>query len=256
MILNSSTPVVFAHRGASAHAPENTLSAFKLAREQGAQAIELDVQLTADEEIVVFHDATVDRITNSTGKIRDYILSELKKLNAGFAYGPAFQDERIPTLSEVFTEFNDFPLINIELKNLETPLDNLPQKVSDLVADFDMSKQVLISSFNSVALKRFNNINPDIPLGILIHSPLTLDTQRFFIPRLDRYRSVHLSSQALNQKRVNFIHSHNKLVFSYTINHPDEMIQSLSLGVDGFFTDDPGLALRTLADQDRIVHTG
>ncbi len=87
MIESLPRPVIFAHRGASAHAPENTLSAFKLARDLGANAIELDVQLTADQAIVVFHDTTVNRTTNATGNISDYTLSALKSLNAGHAYG-------------------------------------------------------------------------------------------------------------------------------------------------------------------------
>jgi len=121
-----------------------------------------------------------------------------------------------------------------------------------LINKFDIAEQVLISSFNPIALKQFYKINPNIPLGRLIHSPLSLDTLRFLIPRLDLYKSVHISSQALNKNRVNFLHSHNKLVFSYTLNHPEDMFRALEIGVDGFFTDDPGLAQRVLANLDNI----
>lgn len=109
MIGSLPKPVIIAHRGASAHAPENTLSAFNLARNLGAQAIELDVQLSLDQIVVVYHDTAVDRTTNSTGKIRDLPLSDLQNMNAGYIYGPAFENEIIPTLAQVFDDFSDFP---------------------------------------------------------------------------------------------------------------------------------------------------
>lgn len=244
-------PVIFAHRGASAHAPENTLSSFKLARDQGAKAIELDVQLTADRIVVVFHDSTLNRTTNGIGKISDYSLADLQNLNAGQAYGPAFTNERIPTLSEVFNEFSDIPLINIELKNLSSPLDDLPELVSHLIHDHQISDRVLISSFNRSALRKFYQLMPEIPLGRLVHSPLTLKYFELISSQLNIFRSVHVSSSALNTRRIEFLHSLDKLVFTYTLNHPSDMLDAINLGVDGFFTDDPGLAIRTL-EQNRL----
>jgi len=224
MTLTSSSPLVIAHRGASAHAPENTLSAFKLAIEQGASAIELDVQLTSDQEVVVFHDLTTDRITNTAGKIKKSKLEDLKKLNAGYAYGPAFQGERIPTLAEVFTKLPDIPLINIELKNLSTPFDDLPQKVLGLIHQHKKSEQVLISSFNTVALKTTHSLDPNIPLGRLLHSPLALIFKGLILSRFNIYSTVHLSSDAVNRDKINFLHSRGKSVYVYTLNHPAEVV--------------------------------
>jgi len=246
MIESLPSPVIFAHRGASVHAPENTLSAFKLARDQGANAIELDVQLTADQSVVVFHDATVDRTTNATGKISDYTLSALQNLNAGHAYGNAYVNERIPTLSDVFSEMPDFPMINIELKNLSSLADNLPKLVAELIRKHQMEDQVLISSFNPVALQNFNKIYPGISLGRLVHYPIVLEYFHLLSSRLKMFRSIHIPFTALNTSRINFFHSIGKLVFTYTLNHPGDMIKALKLGVDGFFTDDPGLAKRTI----------
>src|SRR5512145_1023455 len=93
-------PVIFAHRGASAHAPENTLAAFELAIAQQADAVELDVKLTADGQVIVFHDSTVDRTTNGHGKVQDMTLAELKALDAGSFLGSQFAGEKIPTLEE------------------------------------------------------------------------------------------------------------------------------------------------------------
>ena len=246
MIGSLPRPVIFAHRGASAHAPENTLSAFNLARDLGANAIELDVQLTSDQAVVVFHDTTVDRTTNATGKISDYSLTALMNLNAGHAYGSAFNNERIPSLADVFTELHDFPLINIELKNLSSPTNNLPVLVADLIQKHQMEDQVLISSFNPIALRKVHKINPDIPLGRIVHIPLALEYFHLFSFQLKTFRSFHIPFSLLNIRWIKFFHSMGKLVFTYTLNHPSDMIEALSLGVDGFFTDDPGLAKRTI----------
>src|SRR5512143_1463332 len=94
-------PVVFAHRGASAHAPENTLAAFELALAQDADAIELDVKLTADGQAVVIHDPTLNRTTGSQGSVKNMSLAELKSLDAGSYFSETYRGEKIPTLEEV-----------------------------------------------------------------------------------------------------------------------------------------------------------
>jgi glycerophosphoryl diester phosphodiesterase len=246
MVIKTSTPVIFAHRGASAHAPENTISAFRLAINQGVSAIELDVQLTADHEVIVFHDSILDRITNSKGKIKDYQLAELKQIDAGYAYGEAFRNEGIPTLSEVFSEISNASLFNIELKNLSSPLDNLPEKVLEIIRDHKCEDNVLISSFNPIALRRFYRLNQDILLGRLIHTPLIFNLQKHRSIKDDKFYSVHIAYSLLTEKRLAYIKSHGKKVYTYTLNHPDDILRALDLGVDGFFTDDPGLALRTI----------
>jgi len=93
---------IFAHRGDSAHAPENTLAAFELAAERGADGIELDAKLTADGEIVVIHDPAVDRTTDGTGMVAEMSLAALRELDAGSWFGDTFKGEQIPTLAEVF----------------------------------------------------------------------------------------------------------------------------------------------------------
>ena len=126
-------PVIFAHRGASAHAPENTLAAFELALAQQADALELDVKLSADGHVVVIHDATVDRTTNGHGRVRDLSLADLKKLDAGSFFSQAFAGENIPTLDEVFESFGKRTFINVELTNYSTPGDALVESVCMLV---------------------------------------------------------------------------------------------------------------------------
>src|SRR5512145_3180337 len=95
-------PFIFAHRGASAHAPENTLAAFQLALAQHADGIELDVKLTADGHVVVIHDPTIERTTGAKGRVKDMSLADLRSLDAGSFFAQTFQREKIPTLEEVF----------------------------------------------------------------------------------------------------------------------------------------------------------
>src|SRR5512140_263558 len=125
-------PVVFAHRGASAHAPENTLASFDLAFAQGADAIELDAQLTADGEIVVFHDATLDRATDGTGRLSQKTLAELRALDAGSSFSPKHRGEKIPLLEEVFDAVGKKLFINVELKNYHAPRNDLVPRVCEL----------------------------------------------------------------------------------------------------------------------------
>ncbi|RME06477.1 MAG: glycerophosphodiester phosphodiesterase, partial [Anaerolineae bacterium] len=160
-------PVIFAHRGASAHAPENTLVAFDLALRQGADALELDVKLSADGHVVVIHDATVDRTTDGSGRVNQMNLQTLKALDAGCRFDAAFCGERIPTLDEVLEAFGKRTFINIELTNYSSPWDDLPDKVADLVTAHGVEKRVLFSSFNPLALRRIHRRLPEVPIGLL-----------------------------------------------------------------------------------------
>ena len=126
MLESLTKPTIFAHRGASAHAPENTLASFELAVTQGAEAIELDAKLTADGQIVVFHDQTVNRTTNGSGKVLELPLAALKELDAGHWFDTSFQGITIPTLEEVFEAVGRKIFINVELTNYASPGDQLP----------------------------------------------------------------------------------------------------------------------------------
>ena len=139
-------PSIFAHRGSSAYAPENTIAAFELAVAQKADAIELDAKLCADGQVVVIHDQTVNRTTNGTGKVFELPLSGLKKLDAGNWFSAEFNGESIPTLGEVFEAVGNQIYINIELTNYASIRDDLPEKVVDLVKKHGMAERVLFSS--------------------------------------------------------------------------------------------------------------
>src|SRR3990170_7761080 len=135
MRTGTARPLIFAHRGASAYAPENTLAAFRLALDQGADGIELDAKLSADGEIVVIHDQTVDRTTPRKGRVDQLTLSELRKLDAGSWKGDVFSGEKIPALAEVFSAVGGKLKINVELTNYSSPQDGLANKVLALVRE-------------------------------------------------------------------------------------------------------------------------
>jgi glycerophosphoryl diester phosphodiesterase len=239
-------PVIFAHRGASSHAPENTLAAFQLAIEQGATAIELDVQLTADQEVVVFHDLTLDRTTNGHGKLKEHNLSDLKRLNASLGFEPAYQNERIPTLADVFDKLPRDIFINIELKNLNSPFDPLPEITAGLISGFHSEERVLISSFNPAALRKFQRSLPGIPCGRLLYSTGMIRLYELLPFLSAKFQSIHLPYSILSRSTIRTFQERGLKVFAYTLNHPQDIINAVSLGIDGFFTDDPAFANRLL----------
>jgi glycerophosphoryl diester phosphodiesterase len=253
MFPSLTSPVIFAHRGASSHAPENTLAAFQLAIDHGAKAIELDVQLTKDQEVVVFHDSHLNRTTDGTGKIKDYTLSELKNFSAGISFCPAFQNVKIPSLAEVLDVLPPDILINIELKNNQSPLDGLPSRTAGLVREFRAQNRVLISSFNFIALSRFKKELPSVPCGRLLDSKLMVNFFSSFPGLLAKFQSVHLSYKSLNPRVIASFKRAGKKVFTYTLNHTQDILTAVNMGIDGFFTDDPGFARRILSQNGLLI---
>ena len=160
-------PVIFAHRGDSAHAPENTLAAFRLAAAKGADAIELDAKLSADGQVIVFHDERLERTTDGAGRVRDKLVPELRSLDAGRQFSSGFRGERIPLLSEVLELLGDRLLINIELRNYWTPRDDLVRAVCDLVKQHAVERSIMFSSFLGANLRLATRILPGIPCGLV-----------------------------------------------------------------------------------------
>jgi glycerophosphoryl diester phosphodiesterase len=192
MVLESlPKPAIIAHRGASACAPENTLAAFKLALEQGADAVELDAKLSADGQVVVIHDQTVDRTTPATGRVCDYRLAELCKLDAGSHYDVAFKGEPIPSLEEVSKAIGQLTFINVELTNYASTWDNLPDKVAELVKRYKLSRRVIFSSFSVANLIHIHRLVPEAPVGLLVEKGWRGALVRTTLGKLVNYQSFH-----------------------------------------------------------------
>ncbi len=240
-------PVIFAHRGASAHAPENTLAAFLLALEQGADGIELDAQLTRDGEVVVFHDRFLSRITGAGGEVRDLRWAELRRLDAGSHFDIAYRGELIPTLDEVFATVGHRTVTNVELKNYASPTDRLPEKVVRLVERHGLGPRVLFSSFNPLALLRARRALPQAPLGLLALPGLPGAWARGWIGRLLNCNALHPALQDVSPAMVTAQHRRGCRVNVWTVNQAAEMRRLAQWGVDGLITDDPLLARRVLS---------
>jgi glycerophosphoryl diester phosphodiesterase len=243
-LFNLERPVLFAHRGASAYAPENTLSSFELALKQGADAIELDTKLTAEGEVVVIHDQTLDRTTGSPGKVKDTTLANIKLLDAGSFFSSEYVNERIPTLSEVFESVGKKLFINIELTNYATPGDTLAIQVAELVKFHSLEDWVMFSSFEPRNLLRIRRILPNVPLGILAIEGIIGVFARSFIGKWIAPQCVHPFVDDVNQSFIEKRHASGWRVHVWTVNQADQIARLFKWGVDGIFTDDPILGKR------------
>jgi glycerophosphoryl diester phosphodiesterase len=240
-----SSPLIFAHRGASADAPENTLAAFQRALDDGAPAIEFDVKLSADGHVVLIHDQTVDRTTDGHGRVSRLTLAQLKDLDAGSWFDRAFRGEQIPTLDEVFANFGYRVFMNVELTNYGSPFDQLVPQVALLVKKHNLGDRVLFSSFFPHNLSAARRLLPGVPRGLLAYPGWKGGLQRF-IGRFMDLRAEHPFLGDVTAASVVSAHARGRKVFAYTVNDPPEMRRLLELGVDGLFTDDPVQALEIL----------
>lgn len=237
-------PTIFAHRGASAHAPENTLAAFELALSQGADGIELDVKLSADGQVVVIHDATVDRTTDGHGRVKDMSLAGLRGLDAGSFFAENYRGEKIPTLEEVFESLGERMFINVELTNYNTPRDRLVESVCVLVNKFGLQERVLFSSFFASNLSKARTYLPEVPRGVLALNGLLGAWTRSFGFVFGKYQALHPNLKDVTPQQVQRVHRLNRRVHVWTVNAAEDMRRLFDWGVDGIITDDPQLAVQ------------
>lgn len=159
--------MIYGHRGASAHAPENTLEAFRLAMEMGADGFELDVHLSKDGQLVVIHDETVDRTTDGTGVVRELTLEQLKELDASNSMA-GYKGCRIPTLKEVYALIQDtHHIVNVEIKTDECDYPGIEEKCLALAKEMGIEERIIYSSFNHYTLLKMRQLKPDVKLGML-----------------------------------------------------------------------------------------
>ena len=158
---------VWAHRGASAYAPENTLVAFQKAIDMKADGIELDVQMTRDGQLIILHDETLDRVSNISGWVKDYTYEELKGINVNKEF-PEYGLVNIPTLEELYLLIKDTKvLINVELKNGIVFYPDLEEKVLELTNRMGLQDRIIYSSFNHYSILRLKKMDPSVKTGLL-----------------------------------------------------------------------------------------
>jgi glycerophosphoryl diester phosphodiesterase len=237
--------MLYGHRGASLHAPENTLAAFTLAADWVADGIELDAKLTLDGYVVVIHDPTVDRTTNGTGAVRDLTLQDLRKLDAGLKFASKYKGEKIPLLDEVFEAVGKKMLINVELTNYANPGDKLPEKVAELIKKHGIGSNILFSSFHPITLSRIRRLLPDIPAGLLVLPGGAGTLSRSFLGRWFSPQLIHPYYSDVNSAFVTKERRWGRKINVWTVDEQPEMIRLMELGVDGIITDDIPLAIQT-----------
>ena len=231
---------VYAHRGASAYAPENTLPAFDLAARQGADGIELDVHLTRDDQLVVIHDEKLDRTTSGTGWVKDYTLAELKNLRAD-NHMPGFADARIPTLQEVLDLIRPTGLrVNIELKTSILWYAGIEQKTLELVQAMGMQDRVIYSSFNHYSIEKVRELAPEAETAYL-YSDIICDVEKYAAAH--GVRALHPGLWNVKMGDLLQVYLNSGLaVRVWTVNHAEDLRWLMGAGAD-VITNDPKLAL-------------
>jgi len=259
----STTPVgpeaaVIAHRGASYAAPEHTTAAYDLALVEGADYIEQDIARTSDGVLVVIHDATLDRTmrgpaTNCTGNVRQKTIVQLKTCEAGTWLSPQFSGLRILTLDEVLDRYADRARFFIEIKDphlypgIENQLAIVLSGHGLSASTLDGRPQVVIQSFSSQSLARMRTIAPGLPL-IFLTGDVTPSELAAMLPEIATFADgIAPRGDRTDATLVAASHALCLEVFPYTIDSELEMAALLSAGVNGVFTNRPGL-LRGLID--------
>lgn len=234
---------VFAHRGASGYALENTLEAFALAIEQGADGIELDVQLSSDGIPVVIHDETVDRVTEKIGYVKDYTLQELKKMTVLKDRFPGYGDAVIPTLKEVLEAAKPSGvLVNIELKTGIYWYPDIEKKVAEIVEETGMKEKIIYSSFNHYSVQRIKEIVPDAKTAYL-YSDVILNVEDY----AKKTNVDGLHPAVYHVKMAGFLKAYIQSgldVRVWTVNEETDMKELTEAGVSAVITNYPDVAVR------------
>ena len=225
---------IWAHRGASGHAPENTMPAFELAYELGADGIELDVQLTKDGIPVVIHDETVDRVSDGKGRVCDYTLEELKRLNANKNF-PAYGKISIPTLEEVYSFIKTTDMtVNLELKNSMIFYERLEEKVIELAQRMGLSDRIIYSSFNHHSMIRIKELAPAAKVAFLYADGIA-DIEEYG----EKYGVYAVHPYMKNTEYPDMVakcHKKGIRVHVWTVNEEVDIKRMKELGVDAIIT--------------------
>ncbi|HLR51394.1 MAG TPA: glycerophosphodiester phosphodiesterase family protein [Candidatus Avamphibacillus sp.] len=229
----------FAHRGSLTEAPENTLSAMEKALEHGARGIELDVQLTKDKQLVVIHDHHFKRLNKSvTGRINDYTLTEIKEIDIGSQFHEQFAGETLATLDEVLEVVPPDIVLNIEIKNIPLLHEGIEDILVDCLTMNHREENIIISSFDHVALEKVQKRAPHLPIGLLFYYRFIRPWEYAKQTGLDVY-SIHPNAVYLDKELIDACHAAGYRVFPFTVNREEDYRKLVEAGVDGVFSNNP-----------------
>ena len=230
------------HRGASHDAPQNTLAAFRLANAYGADGYELDVQLSKDGALVVIHDFTVDKTTDGSGRVSGFTLEELKRLDAGSKFSPAFAGERIPTLGEVFDVLEAHTIVNVELKTASKGDNGLEAATIALVRGRGLQDRVILSSFNPFSLLRVRRLAPELKVGLLYAPDLPVYLRKAWFRFVLKPDALHPRYQMVDARYMAWAKKQGCDVNVWTVDDPTDIRHLADLGVNAIITNRPDIA--------------
>ncbi|MDR3314027.1 MAG: hypothetical protein LBS96_06175 [Oscillospiraceae bacterium] len=246
--------LVISHRGANKEAPENTLPAFRRSLALAVDGFENDVHLTKDGHLVVCHDDSVDRTSNGTGLIADHTLAELRTLDFGGWFAPAFAGTQIPTLEEFYELCDGLKVIDVEIKRAPDGSTAAADGVIRLAKDFGLFDRLLISSFDMDMLQACTACDPltrtaylyhDIeePLVEELHDDLGAFAQKYHLA------AYHPFVGFVSQSYIEECHSHGVQINPWTVNQPHALERLRDWGADGVITDLPAQAMEMMYGQ-------
>lgn len=231
---------LIAHRGAADSAPENTLAAIRKALDSPAEYIEIDIHQTLDHQVVVMHDATVDRTTNGKGKIADLTLAQLRQLDAGSWYDPSFGQEKVPTLEEVLSLVNGKKKLLIEIKKGDDFYAGIEDKALELIEKHRARDWTVIQSFydevlNKVWKSQYQVITHKLLIGKLPWLPVYFD-HRLRWGSLDKYyraAAINVHRHFASRAFIRHVHHKGFKTYVWTVDEPGEINKLTERGADG-----------------------
>jgi glycerophosphoryl diester phosphodiesterase len=241
-------PLIFAHRGACLVAPENTLPAFQAAVDLGADGVELDVQYSSDGHLLVIHNPSLDATTSGSGRVTSHTLEDLRRLDAGSYFAPEFAGTPIPTLDEVLDLLKGKLIVNIEIKALQTSTVGIGMDTVKAVREHNMEDQVIVSSFNPMALRRAKKAGPEIECALLLAPDLPAWTRYGLTRRFSGATGLHPEAPMVDAAYMAQARKEGLPVRVWTVNEEAEMRRLIALGVDAIITDAPDRLRRILVE--------
>jgi glycerophosphoryl diester phosphodiesterase len=246
-------PFIIAHRGDSAHRPENTLAAFASALEVGADLVEFDVQLTHDGHVVILHDPTLDRTTTGSGRVSERTLAEVRTLSAGYPqlWGSRYSGERVPTLSEALGFLRERGRVMIEIKADAVTSDDeggVEARTIDEVRRAGMEKDAVLISFSRTALERCRQQAPDIMRGHLFHQATPVQVVEG--ARAVGCELVMPEKSLLSLEMRDRCREAGLKVASWVIDDPEELLALAPFDLYGVGSNRPGVLLEALAEDE------
>ena len=245
-----SEPLIIGHRGASRFAPENTLAAFRLAVESGADGIEFDVRLTKDGVPVIIHDDNLRRTGNSNSRLADLSLEEVRKVDVGSWRGPQFTGEPVPTLTELFELFTDSGLLYLEMKSDVSARQRLAETCCEYISQSGLKERVIVECFDLEAIRIVKSIDSTIRTAALFEPglkalPMTSGTKLVEKALAVGAEEIALNYRLTNERTVSAARDSGLKVVVWTVDDPVWISRANEYGIDAVISNDPKLMVKT-----------